>query len=115
VNKSRNRIKQKKIEKNVDLVNEDIKFENILLVSENGNQMINTKDALSTAREKNLDLFCVSAKTEPPVCKILDYKKYIFDLNKNKKIKKDNSPKEIRISPNIGDNDLKVKLGRIGK
>lgn len=95
------------------LVNNEIKSPNILLVGENGVQgmKVSKTTALKRAKSKGLDLVQVSYKNNVSVCRIIDANKYKYDIkkkyekNKNKKCEL----KEIRISPNIADYDLKIK------
>ena len=70
--------------------------------------------ALQLADELNLDLVEISAKAEPPVCKILDYQKYLYQQRKKAKEMKSNSAKtvikEIRFGPNTDEHDFQFKL-----
>lgn len=70
-------------------------------------------DALAVAEEADLDLVNVSPNAEPPVCKILDYGKYRYELQKKDKLNKKNQKvtevKEIRLSPSIEEHDIQVK------
>ncbi|MBQ5781747.1 MAG: translation initiation factor IF-3, partial [Spirochaetaceae bacterium] len=67
--------------------NEQIRVREVRLIGEDGSQLgvIPTVDALRRAREQDLDLVEVSPSANPPVCKILDYGKYRFDLEKKEK------------------------------
>lgn len=69
--------------------------------------------ALSIAREKELDLVEISPKADPPVCKIIDYKKFLYDQKKKQKVIKANATKtvikEIRFGPNTEEHDLNFK------
>ena len=71
-------------------------------------------DALKMAEELGLDLVEISPKANPPVCKIIDYKKFLYDKKKKEKEVKANSVKvvvkEIRLGPNIDDHDFNFKL-----
>lgn len=97
-------------------LNENIPFSQVLLVTDKEEKKIITRqEALAQAKELGLDLFCVAPTKSPPVCKLINYQKYIFELGKKKKDKKENICKEIRISFNIGKNDLKVKLEKVQK
>jgi translation initiation factor IF-3 len=97
--------------------NEQIRVREVRLIGEDGSQLgvIPTIDALRRAREQDLDLVEVSPSANPPVCKILDYGKYRFDLEKkekeSKKRQKVQKLKEIRMQPKIavGDIDFKSK------
>lgn len=77
------------------------------------------KQALDTAAEKGLDLVEISPNASPPVCKIMDYGRYKYELTKKKQeAKKKQSSfqlKEIKVRPKTGDHDLETKLGHIRK
>nr|WP_238785659.1 translation initiation factor IF-3 [Blattabacterium cuenoti] len=74
----------------------------------------NTKEMISVARERNLDLVEINPKLTPTVCRILDYKKYLYEQKKKRKQFKAKqtkiNTKEIRFGPQIGDHDGKVKV-----
>ena len=72
-------------------------------------------DALSKAREEEVDLVEVASNATPPVCRLMDYGKYRYELRKQKSAKKqkDQSVKEIKFRPNIGIHDLDVKMNRM--
>ena len=72
-------------------------------------------EALQIARENATDLVEISPDATPPVCKIMDYGKYMYDQKKQtaqKKIKTQ-TLKEIKFRPNIGENDFNVKINRL--
>ncbi len=75
--------------------------------------MLSTTDALKIAREEGLDLVMISEKADPPVCKILDYKKFLYDQKKKQKEIKNNAQKvvvkEIRFGPNTDEHDFEFK------
>lgn len=75
--------------------------------------MVSTRDALKQAEDAGLDLVEISAKTDPPICKILDYKKFLYDQKKKQKEIKAKttkvSIKEIRFGPNTDDHDYEFK------
>lgn len=99
-----------------DLVNEDIKFPEVLLIDDDGNRLGIKKrlEALNIARSKDLDLLCVAPAAKPPVCKILNYGKYRFEQQKKAKEMKKNQKvidiKEIQLSVKIGEHDFNTKL-----
>ncbi len=74
----------------------------------------NIKDALRLAEEQGLDLVEISPTASPPVCKIVDYKKFLYEKKKKQKEIKAKSAKivvkEIRLGPNIDDHDFNFKL-----
>ena len=69
--------------------------------------------ALSMAEEKGLDLVEISPNAEPPVCKIMDYKKFVYEQKKREKAMKAKASKvvvkEIRFGPNTDDHDYEFK------
>ena len=75
---------------------------------------MSARDAQKLADEKNLDLVKISPQAKPPVCKIMDYSKYKFDLAKKekeaKKKQKVIETKEVRLSPNIDTHDVQTKV-----
>ena len=79
--------------------------------------MMNTREALETAREQGLDLVEVSAQADPPVCRIADHGKLLYAaakrMRKAKAGQKANELKEIRFRPNIDDHDLAAKTKKI--
>ena len=103
-----------------DLVNESIRFSEVLVIGPNGDQLgVMPKDrALQTAYDMDLDLLCVAPNARPAVCKILDYGKYRFESQKKAKEAKRNQHvtevKPLRLSPVIDkhDFDTKVKQAR---
>ena len=76
--------------------------------------IMSARDALNLAAEKNLDLVKIAPQATPPVCKIIDYGKYRYELSRKekeaKKKQKTIDIKEVRLSPNIDTNDLKTKV-----
>ncbi len=77
------------------------------------------KEAIALADEKGLDLVEIAAKANPPVCKILDYKKFLYEQKKKQKDIKANASKivvkEIRMGPNTDDHDFNFKLNHAKK
>ncbi len=75
--------------------------------------VIPTRDAFKMAEDAGLDLVEISAKTDPPICKILDYKKFLYDQKKKQKEIKAKttkvSIKEIRFGPNTDEHDFEFK------
>jgi translation initiation factor IF-3 len=71
-------------------------------------------DAVNLAKDKNLDLVEVSPNAEPPVCRVMDFGKHIFEQNKknqsSKKKQKQSQIKEVKFRPGTEDNDYQVKL-----
>lgn len=73
-----------------------------------------TRDALELAKEMELDLVEISPKADPPVCRIIEYKKFLYDQKKKQKEIKSKQQKvvvkEIRFGPNTDDHDFQFKL-----
>jgi translation initiation factor IF-3 len=103
------------------LINEKIRAKEVRLIGEDGEQLgiMSSKEALTLAKEADLDLVMVAPNGKPPVCKIIDYGKYRYELaRKEKEAKKKQKTielKEIRLSPNIDTNDLNTKLNAARK
>jgi translation initiation factor IF-3 len=76
--------------------------------------IVQLDEALKIARNLNLDLVEISPKAEPPVCKVIDYKKFIYDQKKKQKAIKSKAQKvvikELRFGPNTGEHDFDFKL-----
>ncbi len=91
------------------------------MIGENGEQLgiMSARDALKLAREAELDLVKVAPKAQPPVCKIIDYGKYRYEMARKdreaKKKQKTIEIKEVRLSPNIDTNDLNTKVNQARK
>ena len=102
-------------------INEQIRDKEIRLIGADGAQMgiMSPRDALKMAIDKDLDLVKVAPQAKPPVCKILDYGKYRFEMQKKEKEAKKNQKvvelKEIRLSLNIDTNDFNTKVGQAKK
>jgi translation initiation factor IF-3 len=98
------------------MINGQIRDKEIRLISETGEQvgLMSARDAQKLADEKMLDLVKISPQAKPPVCKLMDYSKYKFDLAKKekeaRKKQKTISVKELRLSPNIDVHDVQVKV-----
>jgi len=96
--------------------NEQIESDKVRVIDEKGNMLgvLTLRDAIYKAKNVNLDLVEVSPNAEPPVCKIIDYGKYKYEIQKKssdaKKKQKTVDIKEIKIRPNIGENDYTTKL-----
>ena len=107
-----------------NLLNSDIlKFQNVRVIDEDGNNLgvLASKAALIIAENKDLDLVCVNAKIDPPICKILDFKKLEYQ---KKKAQKDNEKrarlneietKTITFKSGIAEHDLTIKEKQINE
>jgi len=102
-------------------VNENISSKEVRVISEKGEMLgiLNIRDAIEKAFEQGLDLVEVSPNANPPVCKIIDYGKYKYQLQKKlaeaKKKQKTFEVKEVKIRPGIEDHDYDVKLKSINR
>lgn len=100
---------------NTDLVNERVRFPEVLVIGQNGEQLgrMSSREAYGLAVERELDLLCVAPNANPPVCKIVNYGKYRFEQQKrakeNKKKQHIIEVKEVQLTPQIGIHDLETK------
>ena len=103
------------------MINEQIRDKEVRLIGEDGEQLgvMPARDALQMAKDAELDLVKIAPTAKPPVCKIIDYGKYRYELaRKEKEAKKKQKVievKEVRLSPNIDTNDLSTKMGAARK
>ncbi len=97
------------------MINEEIRAKELRVIDTDGEQLgvMGRDEALELSEQKKLDLVCIAPKANPPVCKILDYGKYKYELQKKekeaKKKQKTTQVKEIRLSTFIEDHDIMVK------
>ena len=109
------------ISKNDLQINEQIRDNEIRVVSADGEQLgvMSAKEAQDIAYEKGMDLVKIAPQAKPPVCKIIDYGKYRYELaRKEKEARKKQKTmeiKEVRLSPNIDTNDLNTKVNQARK
>ncbi|ACB61642.1 MULTISPECIES: translation initiation factor IF-3 [Exiguobacterium] len=98
------------------LINEGIRAREVRLIGADGAQLgvQSRTEALRLAEEADLDLVMVAPQATPPVCKIMDYGKYRFELQKKDKETRKNQKviqmKEVRLSPTIEENDFQTKF-----
>ena len=103
------------------MINEQIRDREIRLIGEDGQQLgiMSSREAMKIAREAELDLVKIAPQAKPPVCKIIDYGQYRYELaRKEKEAKKKQKTievKEVRLSPNIDSNDLNTKIASARK
>ena len=96
-------------------INEEIRDAQVRVISDSGDQLgiMSGKEACELANEKGLDLVKISPNAQPPVCKIMDYGKYKFELAKREKENRKNqkvvNTKEVQLSPSIDTNDFNTK------
>ena len=98
-----------------NLINEEIRDKELRIIGSDGEQLgiMSLEAALELANEKKLDLVNISPNANPPVCKILDYGKYRYEMQKRekeaRKKQRITQVKEIRLSTFIEDHDINVK------
>ena len=103
------------------MINEQIRDKEVRLIGSDGEQLgiMSAKEAMFKAQEAGLDLVKIAPQAKPPVCKIIDYGKYRYELaRKEKEAKKKQKTidvKEVRLSPNIDTNDLNTKVNNAKK
>ena len=103
------------------MINEQIRDKEVRLVGPDGEQIgvVSSKEAQKIADEAGLDLVKIAPNAKPPVCKVIDYGKYRYELSRKekdaKKKQKTVELKEIRLSPNIEANDLNTKMNAARK
>lgn len=99
-------------------INEEIRDKEIRLIDDQGEQVgiVSAKQAMDLAFQRKLDLVKVAPNARPPVCRIMDYGKYKYEMAKKEKEARKNQKviniKEIRMTPNIEAHDLSVKAKR---
>lgn len=104
------------IAKDTILINDEITAKEVRLVNEEGTMVgiMDLEAALKYAADKDLDLVNIAPGAVPPVCKVMDYNKYVFDLSKKEKDARKNQKivdiKEVRLTLGIGEHDLQVKV-----
>lgn len=97
-------------------INDKIRAKEVRVIGQDGEQLgiLSRNDALAFAEKANLDLVCVAPTATPPVCRIMDYGKYRYEMQrKNREAKKNQKVvtlKEIRLSPTIDTHDFETKL-----
>lgn len=100
-------------------INEEIQQKEVRLVKEDGEQMgvVDIETARKAARDDNLDLVELVPDAKPPVCKIMDYKRYLYDQKQKakeaKKNQKQTQLKEMKLRPSTDEADYQVKLRKI--
>ncbi|WP_144933684.1 translation initiation factor IF-3 [Paenibacillus sp. 32O-W] len=103
------------------LVNEEIRVREVRLIGADGEQLgiKPTREALQIAADANLDLVSVAPNAKPPVCRIMDYGKYRYEMQKKEKEARKNQKvvdiKEVRFSASIEEHDFQTKLRNVVK
>ena len=100
--------------KNQYRVNEQIRVREVRIVSEDGSQVVPTRQALDMARQMDVDLVEISPNAQPPVCRLIDYSKFLYQQKKHQKEMKQKQVKvevkEIRFGPQTDEHDYQFKL-----
>ena len=95
-------------------VNEQIRVREVRIVGENGSTVMPTKEALDLARQEGVDLVEISPNANPPVCRLIDYSKFLYQQKKRAKEMKAKQVKvevkEIRFGPQTDEHDYQFKL-----
>jgi len=110
----------KTISKEVQL-NEDIRAREIRVIGSDNSQLgiLSSREALRMAEEQELDLVMIAPTANPPVCKIMDYGKFVYEQSKKEKEAKKNqkivTTKEVRLSPTIDEHDIDIKANNARK
>lgn len=102
------------------LINEAIRIPQVRLIDTDGNFLgiMPTRDALNLARDKDLDLVMISDKAEPPVCQIIDYGKYKYEMEKKERKSAEankSTLKELKMRYTIEEHDYKVRYNQAEK
>nr|WP_041726126.1 translation initiation factor IF-3 [Caldisericum exile] len=101
------------------MANENIRLKEVRLIDENGAQVgiMSSRDALNIAREKGLDLVLIAPNANPPVCRIVDLGKYLYEQTKKEKEAKKKQTKievkQMRYRLKIDTNDLAIKNKKV--
>ena len=100
--------------KNQYRVNEQIRVREVRIVSDGGAEVMPTRKALELAQQQDLDLVEISPNAQPPVCRIVDYSKFLYQQKKHAKEMKQKQvkveTKEIRFGPQTDEHDYQFKL-----
>jgi translation initiation factor IF-3 len=107
------------IDKRFIRTNERIRAREVRVIDSEGNQVgvIPVHEAIRLAREKNLDLVEVSPTAQPPVCRIMDFGKYLYEMGKKEKAAKKSQKnivvKEVKFSVNVDEHDFQTKRNHV--
>lgn len=102
-------------------INEEIREKEVRLIGTDGEQLgvVSSNEARRLADESDLDLVMISPNAKPPVCKIMDYGKFVYEQSKKEKEAKKKQKviniKEIRVSLTIEENDIAIKAKKARK
>lgn len=91
-------------------VNHEIKAPEVRVIHNQDNRLLPLKEAITLAKNYGLDLIEVSSNSKPPVCKIENYGKFLYSIEKAKKHEKNHKVKELHLHVNIGEHDYQTKI-----
>ena len=95
-------------------VNEQIHVREVRVVSDNGSEVMSTRKAQDLARQQGVDLVEISPNAQPPVCRLIDYSKFLYQQKRRQKELKQKQVKqevkEIRFGPQTDEHDYQFKL-----
>ena len=105
--------KNKFEKKRAHKINEEVRFPEVRVVGEHEGKIMSSREAYNLAQDSDMDLILINENANPPVVRIEDYNKFIYKIEKAEKERKKNSNqsvlKELKLSPEISDNDLNTK------
>ena len=100
--------------KNQYRINDQIRVREVRIVGDEGSTVVPTRDAINMAREQGVDLVEISPNANPPVCRLIDYSKFLYQQKKRQKEMKAKQVKvevkEIRFGPQTDEHDYQFKL-----
>ena len=100
--------------KNQYRINEQIRVREVRIIGEDGSEVVPTRKALDMARQNGVDLVEISPNAQPPVCRLIDYSKFLYQQKKHQKEMKQKQVKvevkEIRFGPQTDEHDYQFKL-----
>lgn len=109
------------ISRNMTRINHRIRAREVRVIDDAGIQLgiMGVRDALRAAEERDLDLVEVAPNAKPPVCRLMDYGKYLYEKQKrereSRKAQKQIEIKEVRLRPKTGEHDIQVVLNKTRK
>jgi translation initiation factor IF-3 len=93
-------------------INDEVRYPQVRVIGEGESQIMSSRDAYQLAKSQNLDLILVNENQNPPIVRIADYQKFLYLQEKSEKERSKNTKfeiKEIQLSCDIAENDLKTK------
>ena len=97
-------------------LNSEVRYDKVRLIEGSGSRIMSSLEASILAKNAGLDLILINDKSDPPIVRIEEYSKFLYNIEKqeklNKKKQKASELKEIQLSPDIADNDLSTKSAK---